>query len=44
MAKMTDWSRRREVGGWVWEWGWKRGEWKGESGKGVVKYGGNGSD
>lgn len=29
MAKMTDWSRRGKVGGWVWEWGWKKGEWRG---------------
>lgn len=44
MAKMTDWSREGKAGGWVWEWGWKKGEWKGKGRKGVVKYGENGSD
>ena len=30
MAKMTDWSRKGKAGGWVWEWGRKRSEWRGK--------------
>lgn len=44
MANLTDWDRKGKTGGWVWEWVRKRDEWKEKGGKGVVKYGGNGSD
>ena len=44
MVNLMDWSRKGKTGGWVWGWSRKRDEWKGKGRKGVVKYGGNGSD